>query len=752
MSFLSSIFLVGIIGAGIPVFIHLYNRKKAVTYKFAAIDFIFQSQKRALGGSRLKNLILLALRSLIVAFLAIAVAKPYLIDNAGGVSGLHNSSVIPTSNVFIMDDSFSMSFEIEGNLLFDLAREKAKDMILSFGAIDEVAVLFNSGADSDKLPQLSVDKEFAKIVLDETYLSYTAGNMWKCLESANSILSTSKNDVKRVFIFTDLAKNGWITEAERGENRKLNAKTEYNIDRQTSIHVIDVAGSDKLENICIESVEIDENRDQNGLDISVVAANYSKKEISNAIAKIYIGEKLFAQGFVNMKPGAKATKVFFYKPEGNGPIKCQAEIEPPHDSLAGKLPVDNVYYFIINDRKDVNALIVDGDPGVNIFTSETFYLEKALVAGPQSSYNLKPFVVNAPEFEDAELEKYDLVALCNVESLSDSKIYELERYLVKGGAVLFTLGDKVKTEYYNDSLYKILPAGLRNVNAMDATSSANKIGGAGRGVGQAFSVASFKKPEESNIFYDIFSSIGKDDLNQIEVYRIFQVEPESAVGAKPNAIRGMSSVILSYSNNLPSIIARKHGLGRVAMFTSTIDREWNNITVRPIFLPLVQEICRGLTSKSYFDEYETNIAVNSARNFPAYFFSGLVKQDIGAGRIIRPDRKTEMLRGYSAESKGGIVYTNVDLPGVFTLEDKTKPDLKQPVFAANVETRKESNPARIEKEALTKLLGENVVSFVSDVDGSGLLYGTGIKRGLWGVALFLVLCFFCAEAVILRFR
>ena len=206
MSFLNPLFLIGIVGAGIPVVIHLYNRKKAVTYKFAAIDFILQSQKHTFGGSKLRNPLLLALRALLLAFLAMAIAKPYI---SSGRSGLVTNSSAPSSNVLIIDDSFGMSYKINDKSFFETAKEAAMEFLNRSGIMDEFAVIFTSHNNSSQMPELSFDKKPAFDALNNSEISYTETDMLTALKNGFNDLSFSNNEIKRVFIFTDLTKNGW---------------------------------------------------------------------------------------------------------------------------------------------------------------------------------------------------------------------------------------------------------------------------------------------------------------------------------------------------------------------------------------------------------------------------------------------------------------------------------------------------------------------------------------------------------------
>src|SRR4029079_17600740 len=53
-------------------------------------------------------------------------------------------------------------------------------------------------------------------------------------------------------------------------------------------------------------------------------------------------------------------------------------------------------------------------------------------------------------------------------------------------------------------------------------------------------------------------------------------------------------VVLRYESGAPALVEAEIGRGRVLLLTTTIDREWTDLPIRPGFLPLVQEAARFL--------------------------------------------------------------------------------------------------------------------------------------------------------------
>ena len=148
ISFLNPILLLGILGASIPIIIHLINKKKAISHKFAAIDFILQTNKRISVKFKLRQLILLILRASLIAFLAIALAKPFIKNFIGGTP----EKDVPTSNVIIVDDSYSMQYADNHESFFMSVRKAARGIINNLTKNDDAAVITCSNSGSQVLP------------------------------------------------------------------------------------------------------------------------------------------------------------------------------------------------------------------------------------------------------------------------------------------------------------------------------------------------------------------------------------------------------------------------------------------------------------------------------------------------------------------------------------------------------------------------------------------------------------------------
>ena len=104
MVFLNPSVLFGLIAASIPILIHLLNLRKLKKIEFSSLDFLKELQKSKIKKVKIKQWILLLLRTLIIVFLVLSFSRPSVKTNLFGASG----STAKTTAVILLDNSFSM--------------------------------------------------------------------------------------------------------------------------------------------------------------------------------------------------------------------------------------------------------------------------------------------------------------------------------------------------------------------------------------------------------------------------------------------------------------------------------------------------------------------------------------------------------------------------------------------------------------------------------------------------------------------
>src|SRR5207237_10633887 len=108
VNFLNPLFLFGLAAAAIPILIHLFTRRRPREVRFPSLEFLSEVNQSEIRRVRLKQWLLLLLRTLAVAVIALAMARPAVRGSAGLRSGA------ATSVLALVDQSGSMSAAAAG--------------------------------------------------------------------------------------------------------------------------------------------------------------------------------------------------------------------------------------------------------------------------------------------------------------------------------------------------------------------------------------------------------------------------------------------------------------------------------------------------------------------------------------------------------------------------------------------------------------------------------------------------------------
>jgi hypothetical protein len=203
----------------IPVIIHLLNRKRFRVVEWAAMRFLLAAQKKNARRMRLEQLILLAVRCLMVLILVLAMSSvtPWAeamwrwINPAGGKGILSSGS--RTHKVLVLDGSFSMGLKVGDTTCFERARELALQIVGEGGGGDAFSVVLMASPPRRIVAEPSEDAR--KVAAELRALKMTHGNsdLAATLSTVASLIvgSPGKFPAKEVYFLTDMQRSGWVT-------------------------------------------------------------------------------------------------------------------------------------------------------------------------------------------------------------------------------------------------------------------------------------------------------------------------------------------------------------------------------------------------------------------------------------------------------------------------------------------------------------------------------------------------------------
>ncbi len=206
MIFLNPAVLFGLIAASIPVLIHLLNLRKLKKIDFSTLTFLKELQKNKIRKIKIKQLLLLALRVMIILFLVMAFARPTL----KGISIGGTTSAAKTTAVFILDNTFSMSVVDNNGSYLNQAKGTIKVLLNQLQEGDEAALVLLSNPPSGQInnneQQTTSNLADFKKQVDAVEISYYSGNLNDAVIRAAKILSKSQNFNKEIYILSDFQK------------------------------------------------------------------------------------------------------------------------------------------------------------------------------------------------------------------------------------------------------------------------------------------------------------------------------------------------------------------------------------------------------------------------------------------------------------------------------------------------------------------------------------------------------------------
>ncbi|QDG50860.1 VWA domain-containing protein [Persicimonas caeni] len=559
MSFLQPLFLAGLLAAAIPIAIHLINRRKATRQEFPALRLLMESNKKEARSVKVRQWLLLGLRVLVIAALALALAKPYFLSDEGVTA----SERLPTAVVFVVDDSASMQHAG----WWENTVEQFDEQLGKLRPWDEATLITASTIDGP-VTRFTSDHGEIREAFSDLQATDASADLSQAVVAAGDLLSSSQLPSKRIVVISDFARGGFP------DSPTPEAKIPYDV-RQVSVR--DDAES-VPENLGITAVDYEQEHSGQGgsWKITATVRNFGPEDQKGVELRLNVDGEDIGGGLVDVPARKTSTHTFRHRFEGAG--VREAYVELVNDD---PLEIDNRYYFAVDLKERIRVLLVNGEPSSVAYSDELYFAVRALNPGTTSQSAIIPEMTTPEGLAGRDLNDFDVVVLANVATVSQPNAGKLEQFVDGGGGLLVTMGDQIDATSWNQTMEGLLPKPLRGLKRLaerDDPDAPVKITRLGTG-------------NRDHPIFRIFDLPGGSSLQSVKVYSYMLLEPTQQTETRE---------ILAYKDNAPALIERKVGDGRVVMLTTTVDREWTDLPVRTAFLPLmrrsVQYLARRATS------------------------------------------------------------------------------------------------------------------------------------------------------------
>jgi hypothetical protein len=685
----TSLAMLGWLGAAAaPILIHLFTRKRFRKVQWAAMEYLLAAMKKNRRRIQIEQIVLLAVRTILLILLAAALADPILSQanllTFGGTS-------IPTHHVFVIDATYSMDLRREGTTRFEAARQAVREVVKGSSQGDGYSLILVADPPRVIIGEPAFAKDDLLEELESATITHGLGDLPATLGEVESITAAARKQHSRlartnIHFFGDLERTTWdpiVGDANRTKLKKLAEKA--------TLALVDL-GVDEVRNSAVINAEVRESPVTLDREFTIQAeiACYGEGARGQKLATLVVDGEAITQQAVELDSGGRGAIAFRHR--FTSPGDHTVEIRLPDDALR----LDNQRWISVPVREALRALCIYSRPGETRFV--------ALALEPEKSTTLRVRVEEAADTAllEQDLSQYDAVFLVDLPQLDAEQLQALKTYVESGGGLVIFPGEQTKVGEFAPA-DSFLPARFESLAA-----SGNYR---------------FTPLEYRHELIAPFRGFERAGLLTTPTWKYVKL---SSTGGEE--VR----TALAFDNGDPAVVESRVGRGRVIMFATagspeSIDRSltppvpWTALPTWPSFPPLIQE---SLSLVARGREEGRNRLVGES-------LSSLIRNATPETRLTMTpptadgrDRSRSGGREVRLESEGEMwrwSYGDTFISGIYEL--KIGPPVDQVErFAVNVDPR-ESALDRVDPAQLPKELNASAAETSSSAGGGASLGG-----------------------------
>jgi hypothetical protein len=242
------------------------------------------------------------------------------------------------------------------------------------------------------------------------------------------------------------------------------------------------------------------------------------------------------------EPGATVTAEFTDVALVTGPNRVRVRLAP-----SDALVADDERFLVLKRPQPRPVLLVSGDPRGR----DMLFLESALQTLTELSLEIER--ITAEQLAERTLTGHAFVIVTDAGALAEPRVEQLRAYAQEGGAVWLAFGPR------SSSLTQVPLTG----HTLQAFAQS------GAPASTSYATVGLMDLQHPGL-------TGADALRGAKFFR------HVAIGALPG-----DAVLARLDQGDPLLLERALGNGRVLVFASSLDREWTDLPLQPVFVPLI---------------------------------------------------------------------------------------------------------------------------------------------------------------------
>jgi hypothetical protein len=531
MGLLAPLFLLGLVGLAVPIFVHLTERQRSTVVDFPSLMFLRKIPFRSTQRRRIHHWTLLSVRALALILLVAAFARPFFQNSEVAIA----ATLGPREVVVVLDRSYSMGYGDR----WERAKARAREVFEGMETTDRASlVLMGRGAEA--LLRATSDRSRLLAALDTASLSVDGTVYGPALKLTQTILEESEYPNREAVIISDFQRSGW------------NGDEGVSFPFGTVVETVLIT-EDATPNTSVASVAL--RRDFfSGQERMTATARVVRRQGEAPVERTIVleldGQEVQTQT-VTLDPTGSAAVTF--EPFTLSDVYTRGSIRLDSDAL----PQDDELHFVLSPGRAMRVLVLEG---ASARRNTSLYLETAHIS-EESSFQVE--VRSSTTFSVDDLETTDVVVLNDIPFPQGNSETRLRRFVEEGGGLLMVLGER---STWRTGLEEILPG--RYGTARDHSRGAARLG----------------RLDYPHPVFELFANPGSGDFARARFFRSRELEMVPEARALAN-----------FDDGSVALAERSVGEGTVMIWTSTMDTYWNDLAVTPVFLPFVQALTQYLS-------------------------------------------------------------------------------------------------------------------------------------------------------------
>ena len=450
-----------------PLIIYLIFRKKPKQLVFSSLYILKELALKINKRTKLKDILLLIIRTLIILSIIMFFAAPYLGERS------EYDPELDTSLYIYLDTSPSMALTDNNFSIFDRSISSLRKFLNDVP--DKAEIFINT---SDPNEKFIGSKKDAQLFLNNIVVTGMQKDLSSIVWEADSFFASTDSELNREFlIFSD---GKMLINDE-----PLEFSTEY-----SKFFIRDKVDTEDKNDISIDSVKINE-RDQ----IACYISSQESDQGSRTRLELYKkGAKIYSE---NLKFDDSNKRIVIIDHTNNSISDTPMFFKIDNDVNL----MNNKFHFVVPGTKKIKALIVGNKNDLSVKSL-------TILMSTSTDSLFEPTAIDFSNINSVKISDHDVILFTDLKKLSSYTASQLVNFLRSGKSIIIAYGKDLNLNDYNSNALPNLDLpNIQGVNKLtDSYANINIISKA----------------------HPIFNKVFVKDLqpNSMEIYNYFDLKPD----------------------------------------------------------------------------------------------------------------------------------------------------------------------------------------------------------------------------------